>query len=161
MSERCLLRVEGYGNWSAGFSAFFINLLICSVFSSIVGFFASTLPGGRGVAESFALGFAVSSVLYIFISFLFFGDKDKHCYWDVVPHFPFFKSSCPDVFVYYDDNLIASGKANFFFFVSLPRSGAVYTVKFGDNSVDVTLEPDTHVGIRMTDFGWRSVNYVR
>ncbi len=148
MSERCLVGVDKYGHGLANFYAFFINIFIGLVLGVIGAIFVAV--SGMPTGNLRFLGIVVHCCyLYMFVS-VGFAILFKPV------RLLFYQFCCPEVFVYYDDNLIASGKANYFFFVPLLKSGDVYTVKFGDNSVNVRLYPENHYVIRKTDFGWKA-----
>ena len=56
--------------------------------------------------------------------------------------------------VYLNGRLVASGKANVYFYVPLSRPGDIYEVKWGRETFSLRLYPRTHYTISKGDFGW-------
>ena len=146
MDNRCMIEVEWGETLATALGLLLTVVFGWGVFSAFGGLWCwlSEVEDSTLIlyarAISLLLG-VISIPVYIFLAFTRIIDF-------------FTKLLSGRVRVYLNGRLVASGKANVYFYVPLSRPGDIYEGKWGRETFSLRLYPRTHYTISKGDFGW-------
>ena len=156
MENRCMIKVEWVSLSTVVGFLFFVVVLV-GVPSAFGGLYC-WLEQWIG-QEEVSNKLVTSLVDYALVIQVFLGVTSVVSGFVILFNFASISNLFSRVRVYLNGRLVASGKANVFFYVPLSRPGDIYEVKWGKETFPLRLYSRRHYEFHKGDFGWGYHDY--